>query len=110
LRRRGRRAAPPATLALTQVVVTIDRVEVRVEDGPWTALPTARTTVDLMAVRTTNFASLGIAQVPAGDVVDTATGSWVLRPVLHIEEATAAGSCDDGDRHGPSGLHEGQEK
>jgi len=162
--------APPATLALTQVVVTIDRVDVRVEDGPWTALPTMRTTVDLMAVRAASFASLGIAQLPAGDVdslrldvdpagpnyvvtadlarhplavpsdairvvgdfdfdacatghvtiafaahestaIDTTTSTWVLRPVVRIEEATAAGTCaDDAEHGGHAGLHHGQEK
>jgi hypothetical protein len=64
-------AASPATQP-THVVVTIQRVDARVDgrgdDDVWTTLSLARKTVDLLALPSGGFLSLGITQLPAGGV------------------------------------------
>jgi hypothetical protein len=65
---------PPA-LRLAQIVVTITRVDARVDDvnakgddDDWTTLALTTRTVDLLALPSSGFASLGITQLPAGGV------------------------------------------
>lgn len=63
-------SAFPNSIAPTQIVVTIDRVEAKVGDEDdsdgWMTLSLQKTTVDLMALPTNGFASLGVTQFPAG--------------------------------------------
>src|SRR5215467_12043422 len=59
---------PPAT-GLRQIVVTIDRVDVRRdEDDGWTTVSTTKETIDLLSLQGTTFASLGIGRFPAGEI------------------------------------------
>jgi hypothetical protein len=64
---------PPATTA-TSIVVTITRVDARVDDprasfdDDWVTLSVATKTVDLLALPAGGFASLGVTQLPAGGV------------------------------------------
>jgi hypothetical protein len=83
-----------ADLVRHPLVVPSDAIEV-VGDFDFDARATGHVTIGFAAHRSI--------------AVDTATGTWVLRPVVRIEEATAAGACDD-DQHDNSGLHEGQER
>jgi hypothetical protein len=57
---------PPATTA-TSIVVTIDRVDAKLEsdEQDWTTLSVVNKTVDLLALPTGGFVSLGVAQLPA---------------------------------------------
>jgi hypothetical protein len=58
-----------ATPAATQVVVTITKVEAKLdEDDAWTTLALGPTTVDLLSLPATGFASLGVARLPASGV------------------------------------------
>lgn len=65
---------PPA-LQPTHIVVTITRVDARVDDtgtkgddDTWMTLSVATTTVDLLALPAGGFVSLGVTQLPAGGI------------------------------------------
>jgi hypothetical protein len=57
---------PPGTTA-TAIVVTIDRVDAKLEsdEDDWRTLSMATKTVDLLSLPTGGFVSLGVAQLPA---------------------------------------------
>jgi Domain of unknown function (DUF4382) len=65
----------PSDLQPTQIVVTITRVDAKVDgtgangdDDPWVTLSLATVTVDLLALPSGGFVSLGITQLPAGGI------------------------------------------
>src|SRR5258708_22351292 len=65
---------PAQVDGLTQIVVTIARVEAKVDsergDGDdrdgWVTVATGPRTIDLLSLQGASFASLGVAQLPAG--------------------------------------------
>jgi hypothetical protein len=68
-------ASMPPALRPTQIVVTLTRVEARVDDvnakgddDDWTPLALVTRTVDLLALPSGGFASLGVTQLPAGGI------------------------------------------
>jgi hypothetical protein len=77
-----------------QIVVTINRIDAKVDDGGWTTLSMSTQTIDLMALQGGTFATLGIATFPAGGterlrlfVVDTppsyvVTADGALHPLV----------------------------
>jgi hypothetical protein len=58
----------PALPAVARIVVTISRVDAKLDEGPWTTLSLGTTTVDLLSLPANGFASLGIARLPASGV------------------------------------------
>jgi hypothetical protein len=63
----------PAADTAAQIVVTISRIDARIEDGRpdsdegvWTTVSSQTTTVDLLSLRGGAFASFGSTQLPAG--------------------------------------------
>ena len=68
----------PQVAGLTKIVVTVARVEAKVdvdtvgrnhdEDDSWVTVATGPFTLDLLTLEGGSFATLGVAQIPAGDV------------------------------------------
>jgi hypothetical protein len=65
----------PASLEPTRIVVTITRIDARVEQGGvggdddgWATLSLAVRTVDLLSLHAGGFVSLGVTQLPAGGI------------------------------------------
>jgi hypothetical protein len=75
---------------VSQIVVTIQRVDARIEaageddEAGWTTLSVKRTTVDLLSLQGATFAALGVTTLPAGGVerlrlfVDDAGPNYVV--------------------------------
>ena len=55
------------TTTVTQIVVTITKVEAHV-NGQWQTLSSATKTVDLLSLQGGTFALLGVTQIPAGKI------------------------------------------
>jgi hypothetical protein len=58
----------PAVPAVTQIVVTITRVDAKLDEGAWTTLSLGTTTVDLLSLPANGFVSLGTTRLPASGV------------------------------------------
>jgi hypothetical protein len=54
--------------AATQIVVTITRVDAKLDEDDWTTLSLGPTTVDLLSLPTGGFATLGVTRLPASGV------------------------------------------
>src|SRR5258708_21703394 len=68
--------APPPATSPTHIVVTVARVEALIDEGKgaddgddaWTTLSLTPRTVDLLALPTGGFVSLGVTRLPAGGI------------------------------------------
>jgi hypothetical protein len=58
----------PALPAVTQIVVTITRVDAKLDEGAWTTLSLGTTTVDLLSLPASGFVTLGTTRLPASGI------------------------------------------
>jgi len=68
----------PVTVSFAKILVTIDHVDAHISGGKWQTVVSKPQTLDLAALSGGNFATIGIATVPAGRVTElrlTVSGS-----------------------------------
>jgi hypothetical protein len=58
--------APPAAGDVTEIVVTIDRIEAQTSDDQWVSVMEGTRTIDLAAIEADALPTLGIVKLPAG--------------------------------------------
>src|SRR5215470_11823944 len=60
----------PVTVSLTKILVTIDHVDAHTSGGKWQTIVSKPQTLDLNTLTGGNFATIGVAKVPAGDLTE----------------------------------------
>src|SRR5215467_3146467 len=58
----------PATISFSKILVTIDHVDAHTSSGKWQTVVSKPQMLDLTALSNGNFATVGIATVPAGQL------------------------------------------